>query len=107
MLRDPNDVDPSDPNSRYKGLCMDLLLRLQADLKFSFTLYIVEDGNYGAIDEETGDWNGLVGDLIKEVCSSLMYKSFVKIVELKLPNLSALYWVLFRLKEKNVPTFGN
>ena len=78
MLRNPDDVDPTDPNSRYKGLCIDLLQRLQEDLKFSFTLYIVEDGNYGAIDEETGEWNGLVGDLVKEVCSSLMYTSFVK-----------------------------
>ena len=67
MLRDPSDVDPTHKDLRYKGLCVDLLLLLESELKFNFTLYVVNDGNYGSINDSTQEWNGMVGELVKKV----------------------------------------
>ncbi|UYV77831.1 GRIN1 [Cordylochernes scorpioides] len=72
-----------------RGYCMDLLRSLSSELNFTYTLYQVEDGQYGAFDymaricdhyRETkrspGDvqvnnsdkkvWTGMVGDLVNE-----------------------------------------
>ncbi|CAB1327814.1 unnamed protein product [Coregonus sp. 'balchen'] len=45
------------------GYVIDLLEKLAEDLKFTFDLYIVGDGKYGALSS-TGRWTGLVGDLL-------------------------------------------
>jgi ionotropic glutamate receptor NMDA 2B len=44
------------------GFYIDLLIMLKDRLEFTFEMYEVEDGNWGAkVDDE---WNGLIGDLI-------------------------------------------
>ncbi|KAL5022257.1 hypothetical protein ScPMuIL_001412 [Solemya velum] len=45
-----------------RGLSIDLLNRLAADMDFRYTLYIVHDETYGQIID--GEWNGMVRDLI-------------------------------------------
>lgn len=45
------------------GYCIDLLEKLAEDMGFTFDLYIVGDGKYGA-SSGTGRWTGLVGDLL-------------------------------------------
>jgi len=42
---------------------VDLLEKLAEDMGFTFDLYIVGDGKYGAMSG-TGRWTGLVGDLL-------------------------------------------
>ena len=36
-------------------------------LNFTYTLYEVEDGKFGSQNND-GTWNGLVGDIVQEVC---------------------------------------
>ncbi|KAI8506406.1 Glutamate receptor ionotropic, NMDA 2B, partial [Branchiostoma belcheri] len=45
------------------GFCVDLLERLSRDVWFEYTLYLVEDNNFGAY--QRGRWNGMVQDLIQ------------------------------------------
>ncbi len=49
------------------GYCVDLLNKLSENLGFRYTLYIVEDGNYGKFDKDTRAWNGIVADVINRV----------------------------------------
>ena len=32
-------------------------------LGFNYTIKLVEDGNYGSFNKETGKWNGMIGEL--------------------------------------------
>lgn len=46
----------------YKGYCIDLLKKLQQEMKFDYELYLVEDGRYGTMDSN-GNWNGMIRDV--------------------------------------------
>uniref|UniRef100_A0A4W6FQZ2 Glutamate receptor n=1 Tax=Lates calcarifer TaxID=8187 RepID=A0A4W6FQZ2_LATCA len=51
-------------NDRFEGYCIDLLRELSAILGFRYEVRLVEDGKYGALDESTGQWNGMVRELM-------------------------------------------
>ena len=46
------------------GLMIDLLGLIQNALHFFYELYLVPDGKYGAIDDTTGRWNGMIGEVL-------------------------------------------
>lgn len=54
-------------NDRFEGYCIDLLRELSAILGFRYEVRLVEDGKYGALDEGTGQWNGMVRELMDHV----------------------------------------
>ena len=54
-------------NEVYEGYCIDLLNELAKSLKFTYEIYFVPDGLYGA-KTENGTWNGLIGELVNKVC---------------------------------------
>ncbi|KAI6188571.1 CRE-GLR-7 protein [Aphelenchoides besseyi] len=47
----------------YQGYCIDLLEMIRQDLNFTYELYLVPDGKFGAT-ERTGNWNGMIGQLV-------------------------------------------
>ena len=51
----------------YKGYCVDLMDYLEEELGFKGELHLVEDGNYGGLDPETKQWNGMVGAVYNKV----------------------------------------
>ncbi|TSZ83236.1 Glutamate receptor ionotropic, kainate 2 [Bagarius yarrelli] len=51
-------------NDRFEGFCVDLLRELATILGFRYEIQLVEDGKYGAVEESTGQWNGMVRELI-------------------------------------------
>uniref|UniRef100_A0A3Q2DNW4 Glutamate receptor n=1 Tax=Cyprinodon variegatus TaxID=28743 RepID=A0A3Q2DNW4_CYPVA len=51
-------------NDRFEGYCIDLLRELSGILGFRYEVRLVEDGKYGALDEGTGQWNGMVRELM-------------------------------------------
>jgi len=50
-------------------------------LGFNYTFQIVEDGNYGSLNKETGKWNGMIKELQDGV-------SLVQLVSSKMKWLS-------------------
>lgn len=54
-------------NDRFEGYCIDLLRELSTILGFRYEVRLVEDGKFGALDEGTGQWNGMVRELIDHV----------------------------------------
>lgn len=65
----------------YEGFCIDLLKELATMVGFEYRIELVPDGKYGAIDLETGEWNGIVRQLMDKVHFSAPPRAF----------LSALY----------------
>lgn len=56
-------------NARFYGFCVDLLERVSKEVGFDYILDLVPDRKYGAQDAETGEWNGMVLQLMKHVCA--------------------------------------
>ena len=63
-----NDAKRNDKEELYvfcvSGLMIDLLGLIQNKLGFNYELYLVPDGKYGAIDDATGRWNGMIGEVL-------------------------------------------
>ncbi|XP_063632011.1 glutamate receptor ionotropic, kainate 2 [Cydia splendana] len=51
-------------NARFEGFCIDLLARVAAKAGFAYRLRLVPDNMYGARDPDTGQWNGIVRELV-------------------------------------------
>ncbi|KYN00558.1 Glutamate receptor, ionotropic kainate 2 [Cyphomyrmex costatus] len=51
-------------NTRYEGFCIDLLKEIARIVGFTYRIELVPDGKYGVYDYETGEWNGIVRQLM-------------------------------------------
>ena len=54
-------------NARYHGFCIDLLKLIAKAVGFYYELHLVPDNKYGVYDLDTGQWNGMVRELIDQV----------------------------------------
>lgn len=54
-------------NSRFQGYALDLIDGISKILNFTYRFELVDDNNYGSIDAETGEWNGLIRELLDKV----------------------------------------
>lgn len=54
-------------NERFFGFCVDILDRVANEVGFDYILDLVPDRKYGAKDPITGEWNGMVAQLMKHV----------------------------------------
>lgn len=54
-------------NERFFGFCVDILARVANEVGFDYILDLVPDKKYGAKDSSTGEWNGMVLQLMKHV----------------------------------------
>ncbi|OTF78230.1 kainate-selective ionotropic glutamate receptor-like protein [Euroglyphus maynei] len=58
-------------NEKFYGFCVDLLqeianvFRQDFQSDFKYNIQISQDGQYGRPDKETGEWNGMFGELIR------------------------------------------
>ncbi|XP_069487432.1 glutamate receptor 2 isoform X3 [Ambystoma mexicanum] len=57
-------ADQFEGNERYEGYCVDLATEIAKHCGFKYKLTIVGDGKYGARDQDTKIWNGMVGELV-------------------------------------------
>nr|XP_012217428.1 PREDICTED: glutamate receptor ionotropic, kainate 2-like [Linepithema humile] len=51
-------------DARYEGFCIDLLKEIARMVGFTYRIELVPDGKYGVYDYETGEWNGIVRQLM-------------------------------------------
>ena len=54
-------------NMVFEGFCIDLLAMIAEQLGFHYKLYLVPDGKFGAKSIKTGEWNGMVRELMDKV----------------------------------------
>ncbi|XP_060661310.1 glutamate receptor ionotropic, kainate 2 isoform X5 [Drosophila nasuta] len=59
-------------NERFYGFCVDILETVAREVGFDYILDLVPDRKYGAKDPETGQWNGMVAELMKYPASSTL-----------------------------------
>ncbi|XP_047735944.1 glutamate receptor ionotropic, kainate 2-like isoform X1 [Hyalella azteca] len=51
-------------NDRFEGFCVDLIHEISLDLGFNYTFKLVADGSYGTKDPVTGEWDGMIRELL-------------------------------------------
>lgn len=54
-------------NDMFEGFCIDVLRLIAPMVGFQYHIKLVADGKYGLQDPETGEWNGIVRELIDKV----------------------------------------
>ncbi len=59
-------------NNQYDGYCYDVTAMIAEIVGFEYLIQPVKDGKYGAPDEN-GTWNGMVGELIRNVGLTIAY----------------------------------
>ncbi|XP_030578764.1 glutamate receptor U1 [Archocentrus centrarchus] len=50
--------------SELEGYCIDLMSELSKKLGFKYKVHVVKDNRYGAMDS-SGNWNGMIGEVIR------------------------------------------
>ncbi|XP_029108923.1 glutamate receptor ionotropic, NMDA 3A [Scleropages formosus] len=106
-LRGPNGTAvPVELKKCCYGYCIDLLEKLAEDMAFSFDLYIVGDGKYGAY--KGGRWTGLVGDLLSgaaqmAVTSFSINSARSQMIDFTSPFFSTSLGILVRTRDTAAP----
>ena len=54
-------------NDRYEGFVFDIIDEISKMLGFHYIFKLVDDGRYGNRNQETGEWNGMIQELIDGV----------------------------------------
>lgn len=65
--REPQDGEVLEGNDRYEGYSVDLIDSIAKILGFKYQFVLSPKNSYGAIDKETGKWNGLVQLILERV----------------------------------------
>ncbi|UYV80327.1 GRIK1, partial [Cordylochernes scorpioides] len=94
-------------NDRFEGFCIDLLVTLSQLLGFSYELYLVPDNKFGAENTTTGEWNGLVKEIIEknaDLAVAPMTINYVResVIDFTKPFMNLGIGILFKLP-KNMP----
>ena len=54
-------------NDRYEGFCIDLLKAIAGMVGFNYVIELSPDKKYGILDPDTGEWNGIVRQIMDKV----------------------------------------
>lgn len=57
---------PLKGNDQFEGFGIELIEKLSQRLGFNYTFKLQEDGAYGSPDKETGEWNGMIRELMDD-----------------------------------------
>lgn len=73
------DTQPLSGNEQFEGFTVDLLDELSKILGFKYKIRLVADGSYGSLNKQTGEWNGMIREVIDGVTR--------EIIKFTIPNI--------------------
>uniref|UniRef100_A0A8W7PX02 Ionotropic glutamate receptor L-glutamate and glycine-binding domain-containing protein n=1 Tax=Anopheles coluzzii TaxID=1518534 RepID=A0A8W7PX02_ANOCL len=53
-------------NSQFEGYAIDLIHEISKILGFNYTIRLAPDGRYGSHNKETGEWDGMIKELLEQ-----------------------------------------
>ncbi|XP_018578369.1 glutamate receptor ionotropic, kainate 2-like isoform X2 [Anoplophora glabripennis] len=91
-------------NDRFEGFCIDLLKEIASMVSFEYRIVLVPDGKYGAFDFETGEWNGIVRQLMDKkadlaVGSMTINYARESVIDFTKPFMNLGISILFKVPE--------
>ena len=63
-------------NDRFEGFCIDMIRNIANIIGFQYKIRLSPSKVYGIKDPETGEWNGLVRELIDNVSIGLYINNY-------------------------------
>ena len=54
-------------NDRFEGFCLDIIDEMSKMLGFNYVFKPVGDGKHGRINPNTGEWDGMIRELLDGV----------------------------------------
>jgi len=63
----PEDGTILEGNEKYEGYCADLAKKIADFVGFDYRIEPVKDEKYGRKNDTTGEWDGMVGALVRHV----------------------------------------
>ena len=67
-------------NDRYEGFCIDMIKNIANLIGFQYEIQLSPSKVYGIQDPETGEWNGLVRELMDNVSKYVFSFSFMHVL---------------------------
>ena len=64
---------------KYEGYVIDFMKALSEEVKFKYKFHLVGDGKYGSLNTNTGEWNGMIRELLD-------HKADVAVVDLSMTS---------------------
>lgn len=83
----------------YTGFCIELLDRLQQDMKFRYRIEVLPSNQYGSWNVFSQKWNGIIEHLIERVSSFLFIAALGRLRWEKLPPPSSNRDLRFLVKD--------
>ncbi|XP_031625101.1 glutamate receptor ionotropic, kainate 2 [Contarinia nasturtii] len=95
-------------NNQFEGYAIDLIREISMILGFNFTFRLVPDGRYGSINKLTGEWDGMVRELLEQRADlaigdlTITYER-EQVVDFTMPFMNLGISVLYRKPVKQPP----
>ncbi|VDI72337.1 glutamate receptor, ionotropic, invertebrate [Mytilus galloprovincialis] len=108
MLKETTGNQQLKGNDRYEGFCVDLLKSIAKNVGFDYEIKVVPDELYGAYDAKTGEWNGIIKELIEKRADMSMAALTInyereQYIDFSKPFLNLGISILFRMPKKEKP----
>ncbi|CAB0041632.1 unnamed protein product [Trichogramma brassicae] len=93
---------------KFEGYCIDLIAKIEEFLGIRCEFQIVPDGNYGSLNPQTKQWNGLIKQLLEHkadlaICDLTITSERQSAVDFTAPFLNLGISIIFSKPEKVVP----
>ncbi|VDL13937.1 unnamed protein product [Hymenolepis diminuta] len=66
MPASPEVSDAKAGRDNFVGYCKDLADYIFSELNLNYEMHLVKDNKFGVIDPDTGEWNGMVGEILRD-----------------------------------------
>ncbi|XP_035390047.1 glutamate receptor 4a isoform X1 [Electrophorus electricus] len=95
-------------NDQYEGYCVDLASEIAKHIGIKYKISIVPDGKYGARDQVTKIWNGMVGELVygkAEIAVAPLTITLVReeVIDFSKPFMSLGISIMIKKPQKSKP----
>ncbi|KAM8707036.1 hypothetical protein ACLKA7_011186 [Drosophila subpalustris] len=95
-------------NAQFEGFGIELIDELSKKLGFSYTFYLQPDNKYGGLDPKTGEWNGMLREIIDNradmgITDLTMTSERESGVDFTIPFMNLGIAILFRKPMKEPP----
>ncbi|XP_042233937.1 glutamate receptor ionotropic, kainate 2-like isoform X3 [Homarus americanus] len=96
-------------NDRFEGFCIDLLNEISSILKFNYTLIPVPGNAYGTRNQDTGEWNGMIKELLEQRADMAITDLTInyereQAVDFTMPFMNMGISILYKKPQKMAPS---
>ncbi|KFB52145.1 AGAP000801-PA-like protein [Anopheles sinensis] len=95
-------------NSQFEGYAIDLIHEISKILGFNYTIRLAPDGRYGSNNKETGEWDGMIKELLEQRADLAIADLTItfdreQVVDFTMPFMNLGISVLYRKPVKQPP----